>query len=127
MPFSLYHAQMTESAFGAATPSNEVIDKYCDEKGIPIAPKSIKDMLKRVVHTIWDDAINEEDSGLDRMEIFEHDVSRAELRTECLVLSLAKASLGMQACHPNIRGRCNTAPSEIHWFIESGGERRRES
>jgi hypothetical protein len=49
------------------------------------------------------------------------------LTTECLVLSLAKASLGMQACHPNIRGRCNTAPSEIHWFIESGGERRRES
>ena len=74
------HEEMTESAFGAATPSKEVIDKYCDEKGIPIAPKSIKDMLKRVVHTIWDDAINEEDSGLDRMEIFEHDVSRAELR-----------------------------------------------
>eukprot|EP01043_Picozoa_sp_COSAG02_P086215 COSAG02_NODE_23706_length_710_cov_1.369885_2_plen_92_part_00 len=90
---------MTESAFGAATPSNEVIDKYCDEKGIPIAPKSIKDMLKRVVHTIWDDAINEEDSGLDRMEIFEHDVSRAELRKRNLGhMRLCNAS-GKQQLH----------------------------
>ena len=47
------------------------LDKYCDEKGIPIAPKSIKDMLKRAQHEIWDDAIEIEDSGLDRMEIFE--------------------------------------------------------
>ena len=45
---------------------NPVVDKYCDEKGIPIAPKSIKDMLKRVQHEIWDEAIEIEDSGLDR-------------------------------------------------------------
>ncbi len=54
-------------------------------------------------------------------------IAQAHLHWKLARRSGRQASLGMQACHPDIRGRCNTAPSEIHWFIESGGERRRES
>ena len=53
--------ELAESALLAPQIKNPIVDKYCDEKGIPIAPKSIKDMLKRVQHEIWDEAIEIED------------------------------------------------------------------
>jgi hypothetical protein len=51
-----------------------------DERGIPIAPKSMKELETWGDTQVWDDAINKEWDGLNDRGCFEHDLTRAELR-----------------------------------------------
>ena len=77
--FAQVSAEEMHDSLQPAMVNNKITDKYVDEKGLPIAPKSIREMLKRTDHKIWDDAIEIEQQGLDKLKIFEHDISMQEL------------------------------------------------
>ena len=70
--------------------------RYTDQAtGLPIPPANAAKVLSDPHKKLWDEAMRTEEETLDKMEVFKHDLTMAELRSRGIVPRMSVVPLIM--------------------------------